>query len=163
MTLQTFKGCLPQILLGPVLNTLTHIEVLGYIWWKRYMSIPTWIHSQNSEAAETQSVRIPSHGTSQENQPNQHWNTWKLCNELEHSPSSLKESQFPLTFFQSQTRCFFSSYSSDYFRTHWDGLCDHLRDVPWECIFKLGASATPLFRILWVNPIIDAYISYWWY
>ena len=23
----------------------------------------------------------------------------------------------------------------------WDGLCDHLRDVPWEDIFKLGASA----------------------
>ena len=23
----------------------------------------------------------------------------------------------------------------------WDGLCDHLRDVLWENIFKLGASA----------------------
>ena len=23
----------------------------------------------------------------------------------------------------------------------WDGLCGHLRDVPWEDIFKLGASA----------------------
>ena len=23
----------------------------------------------------------------------------------------------------------------------WDCLCDHLRDVPWEYIFKLGASA----------------------
>ena len=25
----------------------------------------------------------------------------------------------------------------DYFRASWDGLCDHLRDVPWEDIFKL--------------------------
>ena len=23
----------------------------------------------------------------------------------------------------------------------WNGLCDHLREVPWEDIFKLGASA----------------------
>ena len=23
----------------------------------------------------------------------------------------------------------------------WDGLCDHFRDVPWDDIFKLGASA----------------------
>ena len=29
----------------------------------------------------------------------------------------------------------------DYSRTDWDGLCDHLRDVPWEDIFKLGVSA----------------------
>ena len=29
----------------------------------------------------------------------------------------------------------------DYSRADWDGLCDHLRDVPWEDIFKRGASA----------------------
>ena len=29
-----------------------------------------------------------------------------------------------------------------YSHTDWDGLCDYLRDVPWEDIFKLGASAT---------------------
>ena len=29
----------------------------------------------------------------------------------------------------------------DYSHADWDGLCDHLRDVPWEDIFKLGASA----------------------
>ena len=29
----------------------------------------------------------------------------------------------------------------DYSRADWYGLCDHLRDVPWEDIFKLGASA----------------------
>ena len=29
----------------------------------------------------------------------------------------------------------------DYSRADWDGLCVHLRDVPWEDIFKLGASA----------------------
>ena len=28
-----------------------------------------------------------------------------------------------------------------YSHADWDGLCDHLRVVPWEDIFKLGASA----------------------
>ena len=28
---------------------------------------------------------------------------------------------------------------------NWDGLHDHLRDVPWEDIFKLGASAATEF------------------
>ena len=28
----------------------------------------------------------------------------------------------------------------DYSRADWDGLRNHLRDVPWEDIFKLGAS-----------------------
>ena len=28
-----------------------------------------------------------------------------------------------------------------YSHADWDGLHDHLRDVPWEDIFKLGASA----------------------
>ena len=28
-----------------------------------------------------------------------------------------------------------------YSRADCDGLCDHLRDAPWEDIFKLGASA----------------------
>ena len=30
----------------------------------------------------------------------------------------------------------------DYSRVNWDGIRDHLRDVPWEDIFKLSASAT---------------------
>ena len=28
----------------------------------------------------------------------------------------------------------------DYSHSDWDGLRDHLRDVPWEDIFKLGSS-----------------------
>ena len=33
------------------------------------------------------------------------------------------------------------SISYDYSGADWDGLRDHLRDVPWEDIFKLSASA----------------------
>ena len=34
----------------------------------------------------------------------------------------------------------FHRVAYDYTRADWDGLRDHLRDVPWEGIFKLGAS-----------------------
>ena len=36
----------------------------------------------------------------------------------------------------------------DYSRADWDGLCDHFRDVPWEDIFKLGASAALLVNVV---------------
>ena len=29
----------------------------------------------------------------------------------------------------------------DYSQADWDGFCNHLRDAPWEDIFKLGSSA----------------------
>ena len=32
-------------------------------------------------------------------------------------------------------------FQSSSHRDDWDGLCDHLRDVPRKNIFKLGASA----------------------
>ena len=35
----------------------------------------------------------------------------------------------------------FHQIAYDYFCGYLDGLCDHLRDVPWEYIFKLSASA----------------------
>ena len=35
----------------------------------------------------------------------------------------------------------FHRMAYDYSRADWDGLCDYLRDVPWEDIFKLSASA----------------------
>ena len=38
----------------------------------------------------------------------------------------------------------------DYSRADWDGLCNHLRDVPWEDIFKLGAFAAASEFCEWV-------------
>ena len=40
-----------------------------------------------------------------------------------------------------------------------EGLCDHLRDVPWEDIFKLSASAASEF-CEWVQVGIDLYIPH---
>ena len=41
----------------------------------------------------------------------------------------------------SQHNAPFHCMAYDYSCADWDGLCDHLRDVSWEDIFKLGASA----------------------
>ena len=47
-----------------------------------------------------------------------------------------------------------------YSRADWDGLRDHLRDVPWEDIFKLGASATASEFCEWVQVGIDVCIPH---
>ena len=54
--------------------------------------------------------------------------------------------------------CPFHHIAYDYSRTDWDGVCDHLRDVPWEDIFKLGASAATSECCEWVQVGIDVYI-----
>ena len=54
----------------------------------------------------------------------------------------------------------FYRISYDYSRADWDGLRDHLRDVPWEDIFKLGASAAASEFCDWVQVGIDVYIPY---
>ena len=47
----------------------------------------------------------------------------------------------------------------EYSRADWDGLCDHLRDVSWEDIFKLSASAAVTEFCEWTQVGIDIYIS----
>ena len=44
----------------------------------------------------------------------------------------------------------FHHIAYDYSHADWDGLCDHLRDIPWEDIFKLGASAAVSESCEWV-------------
>ena len=47
----------------------------------------------------------------------------------------------------------------DYSLADWDGLCDHLRDVQWEDIFKLCTSAAASEFCEWVQVGIDVYIE----
>ena len=54
----------------------------------------------------------------------------------------------------------FHRIAYDYSRADWDGLRDHLRDVPWEDIFKLSASAATSEFCEWVQVGIDVYISH---
>ena len=44
----------------------------------------------------------------------------------------------------------FHCIAYDYSRADWDGLRDHLRDVPWEDIFKLSVSAAASDFCEWV-------------
>ena len=48
----------------------------------------------------------------------------------------------------------------DYSCADWDGLCDHLRDAPWEDIFKISASAAASELCEWVHIAIDVYIPH---
>ena len=58
----------------------------------------------------------------------------------------------------SQQCALFHCIAYDYSHAGQDGLCDHLRDVPWVHIFKLGASAAPNEFCEWVQVGIDVYI-----
>ena len=51
-------------------------------------------------------------------------------------------------------------HSIAYSHADWDGLQDHLRDVLWEDIFKLGASAAASEFWEWVQGGIDVYIPH---
>ena len=54
----------------------------------------------------------------------------------------------------------FHRIAYDYSRADWDGLRNHLRDVPWEDIFKLGTSAAASEFCEWVQVGIDVYIPH---
>ena len=54
----------------------------------------------------------------------------------------------------------FHCIAYDYSRADWDGLRDHLRDVPWEDIFKLGSSTAASEFCKWVQFGIDVYIPH---
>ena len=54
----------------------------------------------------------------------------------------------------------FHRIAYDYFCADWDGLCDHLRDVSWNDIFKFSASAAAHEFCERVLVGIDIYIPH---
>ena len=62
---------------------------------------------------------------------------------------------FPLN---SKRDALFHHIAYDYSRTDWDGLCNHLRDVPQEDIFKLSVSSTAIEFYEWVQVGVDVNI-----
>ena len=48
--------------------------------------------------------------------------------------------------------CIAYDYSCD-----WDGVCDHVRDIPWEGIFKLSAFSADSEFCEWLQVGIDVY------
>ena len=53
-----------------------------------------------------------------------------------------------------------SLHCIDYSCADWDGLCDHLRLVPWEDSYKLSASAAACEFHEWFQVGIDINIPY---
>ena len=68
--------------------------------------------------------------------------------------------QFPLTPHQIQNGMPHFTVLFDYSRADWDGFSDHLTDVPWEDIFKFGASAAASEFCEWVQVGIVVYIPH---
>ena len=60
----------------------------------------------------------------------------------------------------SQRDASFHRVDYDYSCTHWEGLREHLRDVPWENIFKLSASAAASQFCERIQLGIDVYIPH---
>ena len=54
----------------------------------------------------------------------------------------------------------FHRIAYDYSCADWDGICDHLRDVPWEDIFKLSASVAASEFCYCGQVGIDVYIPH---
>ena len=68
-----------------------------------------------------------------------------------------KSKNFPS---KSQRDALFHHIAYNYSCADCDGLSNHLRDVPWEDIFKLGASATASEFCEWVQFRMDVYIPH---
>ena len=68
-------------------------------------------------------------------------------------------SQFPLLS-NSQRDATFNRIAYDYSRADGDRLCNHLRDVPWKDIFKLGAFPAASEFCEWVQVAIDVSIPH---
>ena len=60
----------------------------------------------------------------------------------------------------SQRDATFHRIAYDYSRADWDGLCDHLRDVLWDDIFKFNVSAAARELCEWVQAGTDVYIPH---
>ena len=54
----------------------------------------------------------------------------------------------------------FHRVAYDYSRADWDGLRDHLGDVPWKDICKLNTSAAASEFFEWIQAGIDVYIPH---
>ena len=85
-----------------------------------------------------------------------------ICSTIVFSPLGNSDHvvSVSIDFPNSQWDTLFHCIAYDYSRADWDGLRNHLRDVPWKDIFKLGASAAASEFCEWVQVGIDVYITH---
>ena len=70
--------------------------------------------------------------------------------------------QFPLNlcYLLSEVNAPFHWTAFGYSYTDWKGLPEDIKDVLWEDIFKLGASAAVFKFCYWIKVGIDVYVSH---
>ena len=114
------------------------------------VSFPTWIPDCDSHSPALLDLFISS-GTS-------------ICSTMAFPPLQNSDHVIVSVFIDfpsnSQQDASFHCIACDYSHADWNGLRDHLRDVPWEDIFKLGASATASEFCEWVQVGINVYIPH---
>ena len=78
-----------------------------------------------------------------------------MCSALSFPPLEISDHivvsayfDFPLN---SKQNVPFHSIAFDYSHANWDALLDHLRNIPWEGVFKLSASAVTSGFFYWVH------------
>ena len=95
------------------------------------MNFPTWIPDCDSHSAALLDLFISSDAS--------------ICSTMAFPPLGNSDHVVMSVYIDfasnSQQDSLFHSIACDYSCVDWDGLRDHLRDVPWEDIFKLSASA----------------------
>ena len=94
------------------------------------VNFPTWIPDCDSDSPALFYLFISSNAS--------------ICSTMAFPPLGNSDHVvvFPLTFHHIHNGMpLFHRIAYDYSQADWDGLGDHLRDIPWEDIFKLSDSA----------------------
>ena len=114
------------------------------------VNFPTWIPDCDSHSPALLDLFISSDAS--------------ICSTMAFTPSGNSDHvvvsvsiDFPINSKQDTP---FHCVAYDYSRADWDGLHDHLRDVPWENIFKLCASTAASEFYEWVQVGVDIYIPH---
>ena len=114
------------------------------------VNFPTWIPDCNSQIPALLDLFISSDAS--------------ICSTMAFPPLGNSDHvvvsvsiDFPIN---SKQDTLFHRMAYDYSRADWDGLRDHLRNVPWEDIFKLSASVAVSEFCEWVQIGIDVYIPH---
>ena len=88
----------------------------------------------------------------------------RICSTMAFRPLGISDHVVVSVFIDfpsnSQRDTLFHHIAYNHPHADWDGLHDHLKYVPWEDIFKLGASAVASEFCEWVQAGIDVYIPH---
>ena len=116
----------------------------------KMVNFPTWIQDRDSHSPALLNFFLSSDAG--------------ICSTMVFPPSGNSDYVAVSVFIDfppnSQQDGLFHCIAYDYSRADWNSLCNHLRDVPWEDIFKLSAFAAASEFCELVQVEIDVYIPH---